>query len=171
MDRYSKEIRSRVMSRIHSKDTKPELIVRRYLYSRGYRYRKNVKCLPGTPDIVMKKYQTIIFIHGCFWHGHDKDGHLPKSNTEYWRAKIEHNKKRDTYNKDLLTKMEWNVITIWECQLKPAVRKQTLKELEFWINKSFLNKFAVHKSPLMYVLDDDENKYSEAAEDPEKYRL
>jgi DNA mismatch endonuclease (patch repair protein) len=79
------------MARIRSKDTKPEWIVRRYLYSRGYRYRKNLKGLPGTPDIVMKKYQTVIFIHGCFWRGHDKDGHIPHTNSVFWKKKIERN--------------------------------------------------------------------------------
>lgn len=83
------------MARIRGSDTKPELIVRRYLFSRGYRYRKNVKGLPGTPDIVLRKYRTVIFIHGCFWHGHEIDGNIPKTNTDFWRKKIERNKLRD----------------------------------------------------------------------------
>lgn len=95
MDIWSKEKRSAVMARIKSKDTKPEWIVRRYLYSRGYRYRKNVKKLPGSPDIVLRKYGVVIFIHGCFWHGHSFDGHIPQSNSDYWRKKIERNQKRD----------------------------------------------------------------------------
>ena len=125
MDIWDKKKRSAVMARIRSKDTKPELIVRHYLYSRGYRYRKNVKTLPGTPDIVMSKYNTIIFIHGCFWHGHDVDSLVPHTHTEFWKEKIELNKLRDARNKEALRNMGWNVITIWECQLKPAVRAKT----------------------------------------------
>lgn len=87
MDIWTKEKRSAVMARIRSKDTKPELLVRRYLYHRGYRYRKNVKGLPGTPDIVLKKHRTVIFIHGCFWHGHEVDGHIPRSNSAFWQKK------------------------------------------------------------------------------------
>lgn len=140
MDIWDKKKRSAVMARIHSKDTKPELIVRHYLYSRGYRYRKNVKALPGTPDIVMSKYNTVIFIHGCFWHGHDVDGLVPHTHTEFWKEKIELNKLRDARNKEALRNMGWNVITIWECQLKPAVRAKTLRELEYWINHAYLKK-------------------------------
>ncbi len=144
MDIWDKEKRSAVMAKIKSKDTKPEWIVRRYLYARGYRYRKNVRRLPGTPDIVLKKYGVAIFIHGCFWHGHSVDGHLPHSNTEYWQKKIERNRKRDEKNKKELLKLGWRVITIWECQLKPAVRKQTLLEMEYYINKSFLDYYRVN---------------------------
>jgi DNA mismatch endonuclease (patch repair protein) len=127
------------MSRIRSKDTKPELIVRHYLFSRGYRYRKNCKRLPGTPDIVMRKYGVVIFIHGCFWHGHE-DSHLPKTNVEFWRKKIERNKARDAENKKKLMDMGWGVMTVWECQLKPDVREKTLKEIEYWINKNFIER-------------------------------
>ena len=128
------------MAKIKSKDTKPEWIVRRYLYSHGYRYRKNVKGLPGTPDVVLRKYGVIIFVHGCFWHGHAVDGHIPHSNSDFWKKKIERNKRRDEYNKAILLKMGWNVMTIWECQLKPAVREQTLLEMEYWINHAFLER-------------------------------
>lgn len=140
MDVWDKKKRSAVMARIKSRDTKPEWIVRRYLYSKGYRYRKNVKGLPGTPDVVLRKYGIAIFIHGCFWHGHEVDGHLPRSNQDYWRTKIERNKERDARNKDALKKMGWRVMTVWECQLKPAVREQTLREIEYWINHSFLER-------------------------------
>ena len=122
MDIWDKKKRSDVMAKIRSKDTKPEWIVRRYLYSRGYRYRKNVKGLPGTPDIVLRKYGIVIFIHGCFWHGHEVDGHIPHSNVDFWRKKIERNKQRDEHNKEALKKMGWKVMTVWECQLKSAVR-------------------------------------------------
>lgn len=141
MDIWDKEKRSAVMAKIKSKDTKPELLVRRYLYHRGYRYRKNVKGLPGTPDIVMKKYGIAFFVHGCFWHGHDADMHLPATNSGYWAKKISQNKARDAANKEALKRMGWKVMTIWECQLKPAVREKTLLEMEYWINHSYLQQF------------------------------
>lgn len=129
------------MAKIKGKDTKPEWIVRRYLFSRGYRYRKNVKGLPGTPDIVLRKYGIVIFIHGCFWHGHEVDGTMPKTNREFWKNKIEGNKLRDKRNKEKLRKMGWSVITVWECQLKSAVRQQTLLEIEYYINHTYLERF------------------------------
>ncbi len=141
MDIWDKEKRSAVMAKIRSKDTKPELIVRRYLYHRGYRYRKNMKGLPGTPDIVLRKYRVVIFVHGCFWHGHEADGHIPHSNSTFWQKKIERNKARDELNKEALREIGWNVITVWECQLKPAVREQTLLEIEYWINHAYLERF------------------------------
>ena len=141
MDIWDKKKRSAVMARIKSKDTKPELIVRRYLYYRGYRYRKNVKKLPGTPDIVLRKYGIVIFIHGCFWRGHETDGHIPHSNTDFWKKKIERNKQRDERDKAQLKAMGWRVMTIWECQLKPAVREQTLQEMEYHINHTYLEHF------------------------------
>ena len=141
MDIWDKKKRSAVMARIKGKDTKPEWIVRRYLYSRGYRYRKNVKGLPGTPDIVLRKYGVVIFLHGCFWHGHEVDGHIPHSNSSYWRKKIERNRQRDEQEKEELKRQGWKVITIWECQLKSAVRKQTLHEMEYWINHAYLDQF------------------------------
>jgi len=143
MDIWSKEKRSAVMARIKSKDTKPEWVVRRYLYSRGYRYRKNVKKMPGSPDIVLRKYGVVIFVHGCFWHGHSIDGHIPQSNSDYWRKKIERNQKRDELNKRQLLKMGWAVIVVWECQLKSSKRNQTLKILEYYINKSYLDHLRI----------------------------
>ena len=122
-------------------EQKPELIVRRYLWSRGYRYRKNVRGLPGTPDIVLRKYGVAIFVHGCFWHGHEVDGTMPHTRTEFWRKKIEQNKARDERNKEALKKMGWSVLTVWECQLKSAVREQTLLEIEYWINHAYLERF------------------------------
>lgn len=141
MDIWDKKKRSAVMAKIRSRDTKPELIVRRYLFSRGYRYRKNVKELPGTPDIVLRKYGIVIFIHGCFWHGHEVDGTLPKTNREFWKKKIEGNKQRDSKNKEVLRQMGWSVMTIWECQLKPAVRQHSLLEIEYHINHTYLERF------------------------------
>ena len=141
MDIWDKKKRSAVMAKIKGKDTKPEWIVRRYLFSRGYRYLKNVKGLPGTPDIVLRKYGIVIFIHGCFWHGHGVDGHIPHSNSEYWRKKIGRNKQRDERDKAELKRMGWHVMTVWECQLKPAVRQQTLLEIEYHINHTYLERF------------------------------
>lgn len=166
MDIWDKEKRSAVMAKIRSKDTKPELIVRRYLYHRGYRYRKNVKGLPGTPDIVLKKYGVVIFVHGCFWHGHEADGTLPHTHTEFWRKKIEQNKDRDERNKEALKKMGWSVMTIWECQLKPAVREQTLLEMEYHINHTYLERFT-SKKPKVYVME--KNTPSIAAEGEVQY--
>ena len=138
------------MAKIKSKDTKPELIVRRYLYSRGYRYLKNVKGLPGTPDIVLRKYGIVIFIHGCFWHGHSIDGHLPHSNIGFWEAKISRNQNRDERNKAALRKMGWKVMTVWECQLRPATREKTLREIEYLINLTYLQRFRKPPLPRRY---------------------
>lgn len=161
MDIFDHQTRSRCMSRIRSKDTKPELIVRKYLYSRGYRYRKNCRRLPGTPDIVMRKYGVVIFIHGCFWHGHS-DSHLPQTNIEFWRTKIERNKARDAENREALKAMGWRVMTVWECQLKPAVRQQTLREIEYWINKSYIES---HQKGKAYVLPTEGEDGRKVAED------
>lgn len=120
MDVHSPEIRHKNMSHIRGKDTSPEIKVRKYLHSKGFRYRIHVKALPGKPDLVLKKYNTVIFINGCFWHGHSgcKYAHIPKSNEEYWSAKINSNIERDLCNIEKLQKIGWNVITIWTCQLK-----------------------------------------------------
>ena len=116
MDVHSKETRHYNMSMIRGKNTKPEIIVRSYLFSRGFRYRINVKKLPGTPDIVLKKYKTVIFINGCFWHGHNgcRKFVLPKTNTEWWLNKIKTNQLRDQQQYNLLENMDWGVIVIWE---------------------------------------------------------
>ena len=168
MDIWSKKKRSAVMAKIKSKDTKPEWIVRRYLFSRGYRYRKNVKGLPGTPDIVLRKYGIVIFIHGCFWHGHEVDGHMPKTHSEFWKSKIERNKLRDERNKEQLRKMGWSVITVWECQLKPAVRRQTLMEIEYHINHTYLERFRPHPS-IPYEIQEDNEASGRVAEDETGY--
>jgi DNA mismatch endonuclease (patch repair protein) len=167
MDIFDKDTRSRCMSHIRSKDTKPEIIVRHYLFARGYRYRKNCRRLPGTPDIVMRKYGVVIFIHGCFWHGHE-DSHLPQTNVEFWRAKIERNKARDAENREKLKAMGWNVMTVWECQLKPSVRQQTLKEIEYWINKCYLDRMQPLKRYRTVDEEDDEVQGAIAAEEIHK---
>lgn len=128
------------MSRIHSKNTKPEMIVRRYLFANGFRFRVNVRTLPGTPDIVLKKYHTVIFINGCFWHGHIcQQGRMPKSNVAFWENKITRNKERDEEVRDKLRAIGWRTMVVWECQLKPAVRQQTLEGILFLLNEAFLD--------------------------------
>ena len=131
MDIWSKKKRSAVMAKIKGKDTKPEWIVRRYLFSRGYRYRKNVKGLPGTPDIVLQKYKAVIFVNGCFWHGHQgcKYAHLPSTNLEYWEKKIADNLERDKRKTQELERLGYQVSVVWQCQLKPKVREQNLRNL------------------------------------------
>ena len=126
-DNHSKEVRSRNMSHIRSTNTKPEEMVRKYLFSKGMRYRKNVRTLPGCPDIVLKKYKAVIFVNGCFWHHHNCERFVwPKSNKEYWKSKILKNEQRDQVNKVLLTEQGWRVFTIWECQLKKTVADENL---------------------------------------------
>lgn len=129
-DNHSKEIRSKNMSHIRSTNTKPEEIVRKYLFSKGLRYRKNVKKLPGCPDIVLKKYHTVIFVNGCFWHQHDCGRFVwPATNSEYWRRKIERNIERDKLNNQLLREQGWKVLVIWECQLKKSIAEDSLRDL------------------------------------------
>lgn len=119
MGRHSKQVRSYNMSQIRSKNTKPEEMVRKYLFSCGFRYRKNVQSLPGCPDIVLPKYKTIIFVNGCFWHMHTECGRFvwPESNAEYWYKKITGNVERDKRNYMDLKLMGWKVIVVWECEL------------------------------------------------------
>ena len=129
-DNHSKEIRSMNMSHIRSTNSKPEEIVRKYLFSKGFRYRKNVKDLPGKPDIVLKKYKTVGFVNGCFWHKHDCPRFVwPSSNQDYWIPKIQKNAERDKMNIKRLQDEGWNVITIWECQLKSGLAEHTLQKL------------------------------------------
>ena len=128
------------MASIHSEDTRPEQAVRRELWHRGYRFRKCVRTLPGTPDIVLPKYRTCIFVNGCFWHGHEgcKYYVVPKSNTKFWQDKILRNQQRDLEVMHKLAEMGWHTIVVWECELKPAVREQTLESLAFTLNHIFL---------------------------------
>lgn len=119
------------MSHIRSKNSKPEEIVRKYLFSKGFRYRKNVKTLPGCPDIVLPKYKTVIFVNGCFWHKHDCPRFVwPSTNEEYWRPKIMGNVERDKRNLAELQQLGWTVLTVWECELKKKVIDATLEQLE-----------------------------------------
>ena len=129
-DNHSKEVRSMNMSRIRSKNTKPEEKVRKYLFSKGFRYRKNVRNLPGCPDIVLPKYKTVIFVNGCFWHKHDCPRFVwPSSNEDYWIPKITRNVERDQKNHELLQELGWHVIVIWECQLKKKEFEETMEKL------------------------------------------
>lgn len=129
-DNHSKEIRSKNMSHIRSTNSKPEEIVRKYLFSKGFRYRKNVRALPGCPDIVLPKYHTVIFVNGCFWHKHDCGRFVwPSSNIEYWISKINRNVERDKENYKKLTDMDWNILIIWECELKKNIREKRLSLL------------------------------------------
>ena len=162
MDKLSPQQRHKNMVAIGSKDTKPEWIVRRGLWKRGFRYRLNHKRLPGRPDLVLRKFRTCIFVNGCFWHGHNvamppqiemeefriKSSEcckIPKTNREFWVAKIRRNQERDIEEQKRLAEMGWHCITIWECELKPSKREDTLKSLAYTLNKIWLDDHAVKK--------------------------
>lgn len=138
------------MAAVRSKDTRPEMIVRHWLWRCGFRYRLNDPRLPGHPDLVLRKYRTCIFVNGCFWHGHDECKYfkLPKTNTDFWRKKISRNKERDKEEQKKLAKMGWHCITIWECQLKNPQREQTLRSLVFTLNRIFLDDHAKTYDPM-----------------------
>ena len=163
-DKLTPQQRHKNMAAIHSKDTKPEMIVRRGLWARGFRYRLNHKRLPGHPDLVLRKYRTCIFINGCFWHGHNvalpqmSDGRclmedvmnsecckIPKTNRDFWVAKIRRNKERDKEEQRKLASMGWHCITVWECELKPKYREQTLDSIAFTLNHIYLQDRQVSK--------------------------
>lgn len=131
-DVHDKKTRSYNMSRIKGKNTKPEILVRKFLFSKGFRYRLHDKKLPGKPDIVLPKYKTVIFIHGCFWHGHESCRYfvIPKTRTDWWLNKIEGNRHKDDENIQLLEAKGWKVIVIFECELKKQNREKTLNELK-----------------------------------------
>lgn len=172
MDRLTPQQRHFNMAAIHGKDTKPEMVVRKWLWGNGFRYRLNHKRLPGKPDIVLLKYRTCIFVNGCFWHGHlvaetpseslefsveslesvesikwkvesSECCKIPKTNTEFWVNKIRRNKERDVEVQKQLAAMGWHCITIWECELKPKVREKTLESLGYTLNKIFLQDHRV----------------------------
>ena len=135
------------MASIHGQDTKPEMVVRRFLWGHGLRFRLNHPRLPGKPDIVMRKYRTCIFVNGCFWHGHESCRYytIPKTNTEFWVNKVKRNKERDLKVQHELAAMGWHSITIWECELKPVKREDTLESLGFTLNKLFLQDRIVRR--------------------------
>lgn len=195
------EQRHRCMSHIRSKATKPELLVRRWLWGHGYRYRLNVKSVPGKPDIVLRPYRTAIFVNGCFWHGHNvrmrenavaqsgnnpqnpqyfaitkfeqenKDKELlnsdcckiPLTNRDFWVNKILRNQERDQRNYSLLQQNGWQVIVVWECQLKPDKIERTMREVELLMNDKLLSRF--RHNPLPYSAQE-ESAPPMAAEDP-----
>jgi DNA mismatch endonuclease (patch repair protein) len=130
-DVHNRETRSYNMSQIRSKGTKPEIMVRKYLFNKGFRYRLNVKSLPGTPDLVLLKYKTVIFIHGCFWHGHTncKFYTIPETKTDWWLNKINKNKQLDDVNVQKLQHLGWKVFTIFECELKGKNKELILTKL------------------------------------------
>ncbi len=158
MDRLTAQQRHTNMAAIRSKDTKPEMIVRKGLWSRGFRYRLNHKRLPGHPDLVLRKYRTCIFVNGCFWHGHNvalpqmEDVRsqmeevivnsacckIPTTNREFWVAKIRRNKERDKEEQRKLAEMGWHCITVWECELRPQKREETLNSIAFTLNHIWL---------------------------------
>ena len=154
------------MAAIHGKDTKPEMVVRRYLWGHGFRYRLNHPRLPGKPDIVMRKYRTCIFVNGCFWHGHEGCRYytIPKTNTEFWVNKVKRNKERDVKVQHELAAMGWHCITIWECELKPKVREKTLESLAYTLNKIFLQDRTVKQ----YEIPEEEPMMA-AEEIPDNY--
>ena len=150
------------MAAIRSKNTKPEMVVRRWLWKNGFRYRLNSPRLPGHPDLVLRKYRTCIFVNGCFWHGHhvkfppldsndeiaDSDCcRIPHTNRDFWVAKISRNQRRDVSEQLMLAQMGWHCITIWECDLRPKVREQTLTSLTYTLNRIWL---ADHSISLAY---------------------
>ena len=179
-DTMTPEQRHRCMSHIKGSGTKPELKVRRWLWGHGYRYRLNVKSVPGKPDIVLRTYRTAIFVNGCFWHGHgvrmSKCGNalmrecvensacckIPSTNREFWVSKIRRNQERDQENYRVLQENGWQVIVIWECQLKPSVIEHTMREVELLLNENMLSLYR-HK-PIPYDTDGD-TPLPKAAED------
>jgi DNA mismatch endonuclease (patch repair protein) len=170
--------RSANMAAIRGKDTKPELIVRRGLWKRGFRYRLNHKRLPGHPDLVLRKYRTCIFVNGCFWHGHGvvlTSDHepltiensacckIPKTNRDFWVAKIRRNKERDKEEKKKLAAMGWHTITVWECELTPRRREETLDSIAFTLNRIWLQDHGAKSAP--YPQIEEETQLPMAAEE------
>ena len=162
MDTHTTEQRHRNMAAIRGKDTKPEMVVRRWLWAHGFRYRLNHPRLPGKPDLVLRKYHTCIFVNGCFWHGHEVQFimhnsqciiesseccKIPKTNRDFWVEKIMRNKERDKMTQQQLASMGWHCITIWECELKPDRRERTLTSLAFTLNNIFLKDRSVVPYP------------------------
>jgi len=184
MDTLTTQKRHNNMAAIHGRDTKPEMVVRRWLWGHGFRYRLNHPRLPGKPDIVLRKYRTCVFVNGCFWHGHHvslplpplKEGmdepvtdngqltienseccKIPKTNREFWVAKIRRNQERDLEVQHELAAMGWHSITIWECELKPKVRERTLEALGYTLNRIFLqDRMDEGRCGMVYPIIDEE---------------
>lgn len=156
VDRLTPQQRHRVMSHIRSRDTRPERVVRRWLWTHGYHYRLNVKSVPGKPDIVMRPYRTAIFINGCFWHGHEGCSHfrMPQTNVPFWQAKITRNRQRDERNYALLRENGWQVIVVWECQLTPDKLEHTMQQVELLLNQNLLSLYNRH-NPVVLQPDEE----------------
>lgn len=169
MDIWDKKKRSEVMSKIRSKNTKPELTLRKALFAKGYRYRINYKKLPGKPDIVLPKYKTAIFIHGCFWHGHEhcKISHIPKSNTDFWQHKISTNRERDKNNETKILALGWNVLILWECEISKKKLPHILEQV--------IGTFHQNRPPLyvtrIRIYEEQEEQIIKVAEDIVPYRI
>ena len=159
--------RHKVMSHIRSRNTKPEKLVRQWLWRHGYRYRLNVKSVPGKPDIVMRRYRTAIFVNGCFWHGHEgcDKFRMPQTNVDFWEHKIHRNRERDQKDYQVLHENGWQVIVVWECQLTPKRIEETMLRVELLLNEHFL---ALHQ-PKVVPYDFQETPISMAAEDNARY--
>ena len=164
MDRLTAQQRHKNMAAIRSKDTKPGMIVRRGLWKRGFRYRLNHKLLPGHPDLVLRKYRTCIFVNGCFWHGHlvdiqalesSKCCKIPNTNRDFWVEKIRRNKVRDREEQRALALMGWHCITVWECELKPQKREETLDSIAFTLNHIWLQDHGARSAPYPKVVEED----------------
>ena len=158
-DLISKEKRSYIMSMIKGKNTKPEIIVRKYLFHCGFRFRVNVKRLPGTPDIVLRKYKTAIFVNGCFWHGHEgcPEFRPPRTRVEWWTEKLNRNKARDARVREELRAMGWNTMVIWECQLKPKERQATLENVVRLLEKTYVEStYHAKFTPAYPLLEEEE---------------
>ena len=179
-DRLTPAQRHKVMSHIRSRNTKPELKVRQWLWRHGYRYRLNVKSVPGKPDIVMRRYRTAIFVNGCFWHGHNVETQciaslqtinnsscckIPQTNREFWVNKIKRNQERDQQNYQVLHDNGWQVIVVWECQLTPKLIEETMLQVELMLNEHFL---AMHQHKVVSY-DFQEESAPMAAEDLPDY--
>lgn len=163
MDTLSAEQRHDNMAAIKGKGTKPEMIVRKFLWSRGFRYRVNNARLPGHPDIVLRKYRTCIFVNGCFWHGHKDCRYyvIPKTNTDFWIRKITRNIERDKQEQLQLARMGWHCITVWECELKREKRNETLESLAYTLNHIFLKDRSQ-----VYQIPEDNGMYIAAEPSP-----
>ena len=193
MNRLTTQQRSANMAAIRSKDTKPEMIVRKGLWSRGFRYRLNYKRLPGHPDLVLRKYRTCIFVNGCFWHGHlvamppneslelsveslesvestkweaesSACCKIPKTNRDFWVKKILRNKERDKEEQKKLVAMGWHCITIWECELKPKLREQTLESLAYTLNHIWLQDRRCKMADVRGVMESQKYEITEEAQ-------
>ena len=178
MEKLTPEQRHKTMAAIRSKNTKPELMVRRGLWRMGFRYRLNSPRLPGHPDLVLRKYRTCVFVNGCFWHGHgaELEGEepsgtkgccaIPTTNQAFWVAKIRRNQERDQRNYQLLQENGWQVIVVWECQLTPKQIEHTMREVELLLNNNMLARYKHSPSPFTT----EEEPLPLAAEDSIEYQ-